>query len=259
MNTALKATISDPAPSGQVRKFSDIFPDLKSECMKIMQASKWYGLEKLEPEMVRLWIPQFSLWTRSTFKLRGLAYAHCPHPDLRLTLLDIIGEEDVIDPRVGMNHRQLFASTLANASGQSMEELADARPLPTTLVTFNILHGAANRTWEEGIALSSGLERMLQECGYFRYDAMRLQRDLGWSEGDIGWFTGHDAADVEHGSVMDKLDKYVTDDRTWDRVRDTVIECWIAWWILFDGIVDAHRYGIKPVSGLTCKTLSTVF
>lgn len=256
----MTAAVAEARPvAGTVRKFKDVFPSILEECRKYMLASKWYNLEKLEPELVRLWIAQLSLWTRTSFKVRGHVYANCPHPELRLALLEVVGEEDIVDPRVGMNHRQLLATSLGKATGQSLEDLAKVRPLPTTLITFDILYGIANRTWEEGMGLASGMERVMQELGYFGYDARRLQRDMGWSDKDVAWFSGHDEADVEHGAVVELLDKYITDDRTWERVSEAIIESWIAWWIMLDGIADAHRHGIKTVSGASCKGLSTVF
>jgi pyrroloquinoline quinone (PQQ) biosynthesis protein C len=247
------------APKGSVRKFKDVFPGILEECIKIMQASKWYQLEKLDPELAKICISQLSLWTRSTFKVRGHVYANCPYPELRLALLEVVGEEDVVDPRINMNHRQLLATSLGKASGQSLEELTAAKPLPTTLACFNLLFGIANRTWIEGIALASGMERVMQESGYFRYDARRFQRDLGWTDKDVAWFVDHDAADVEHGAVIELLDKYIVDDQDWERVREAIIESWIAWWVMFDGMVSARQYGIKPVQGISCKGLSTIY
>jgi pyrroloquinoline quinone (PQQ) biosynthesis protein C len=103
------------------------------------------------------------------------------------------------------------------------------------------------------------MERMLQECGYFKLDARRLMRDLGWSEKDVEWFSGHDEADEEHGALVELLDKYITDDSQWQLVRETILESWIAWWIMLDGIADAYKYKIQPVEGRTSIALSTVF
>jgi pyrroloquinoline quinone (PQQ) biosynthesis protein C len=247
-----------PTPR-ELRRFAEVFPPIKERCLRYMAASKWYNLEKLEPNLVKLWIQQMSLWTRSAFKLRGHVYANCPHPELRIKLLEVVREEDVVDPRVGMNHRQLLVSSLGRASGQALADLEKVRPLPTTLVTFDILYGIANRSWEEGIALASGNERVLQESGYFRFEANRLKRDLGWSSDDVAWFTGHDVADEEHGSVIELLDNYIDDDRTWDRVGEAIVESLIAWWLLFDGVVDAYRQRIEPVEGISCKGLSRFF
>jgi pyrroloquinoline quinone (PQQ) biosynthesis protein C len=259
MSVAVATNVSDRPSSGSVRQFKDVFPGILEECTKYMHASKWYNLEKFEPDLVKLWISQLSIWTRTSFKVRGHVFANCPHPELRMALLEVVAEEDIVDPRVGMNHRQLLATSLGKASGQSLEDLSQAKPLATTLITFDILYGIANRTWEEGIALASGMERVMQESGYFGFDARRLQRDMGWSDADVAWFSGHDEADVEHGAVIELLDKYITDDRTWELVREAIIESWIAWWVMLDGIVDAHKFGIKPVNGVSCKGLSTVF
>lgn len=241
------------------RSFADVYPSIKDRCDKYMSASTWYKLETVTPELARLYVQQLSIWTRTTFKIRGHVYSNCPHPELRRVLLEVVGEEDIVDPRVGMNHRQLLATSLGRASGQSLEELERAQPLATTLVTFDILYGIANRTWEEGIAIASGLERVVRDAGYFGFEASRLKRDLGWTDEDIAWFTGHDAADEEHGAVIELLDKYIDDDRAWDRVEEAVVEGAIAWWLMFDGVYDAATYGIAPVKGASCKGLSLVF
>ena len=237
----------------------DVLPDLIVECRKYMSASKWCNLEKLDIDLVRFWVPQLSLWTRSAFKCRGHVYANCPHPDLRMALLEVVGEEDVVDPRVGMNHRQLFSTSIGKACGMSLEDLEQAKPLATTLVTFDVLYGIANRSWLEGIAFTSGLERILQEIGYFGFEARRLQRDLGWSDAEVAWLSGHDVADEEHGKVIELLDKHVTDEDTWDLVREAILEAWIAYFIMYDGVASAYEQNIKTVTGISCKGLSTIF
>ncbi len=241
------------------RKFDDVYPAIKDRFCKYMEASKWCNVEKLTPELVALWVQQMSLWTRSAFKIRGHVYALCPHPELRNAMLEILTEEDLEDPRVGMNHRELLATSLGRASGQSLEDLKRVKPLPTTLVTFDILYGIANRSWIEGIAVGSGLERVLQDSGYFGFEQRRLQRDLGWSDDDVKWFSGHDEADEEHGAVVNLLDDYLQDEAEWQLVEEAIVESGIAWWILFDGIVDAHQQGIAPVEGRSCRGLSFQF
>lgn len=237
----------------------DLLPDLLDECTKYMQESRWYNLEKLDLDLVRFWVPQLSLWTRTTFKMRGLVYAMCPYPDVRMAMLEVVGEEDIVDPRVGMNHRQLMATSLGEACGYTLEDLSNAKPLITTLVTFDILYGITARSWEEGLALTSGLERMLQQNGVFRREAQRLQRDLGWTDAQVAWFTGHDVADEDHGKVVEMLDRYITDEKTWECVRESILEGWVAWWNLYDGVLIAHRQNLKPVTGVSCRGLSTIF
>lgn len=242
-----------------MRKFADVYPAMKKRFEQHMGASKWCNVEKLTPELAKLWVQQLSLWTRSTFKIRGHVYANCPHPELRQKLLEVLTEEDIVDPRVGMNHRMLLASSLGQATGQSIDDLKKVKPLATTLVTFDILFGIADRSWEEGMGVASGLERVLRDGGYFRFERERLQRDLKWSDEQVAWFTGHDVADEEHGAIIELLDNYIDDDRKWDLVEEAVVESAIAWWILFDGVVDAHRQNIAPLKGASCKGLSLHF
>ncbi len=245
--------------SPKLRKFADVYPAIKERFDHYMASSKWICLPKMTPELAALWVEQMSLWTRTVFKIRGHVYSNCPHPKLRLAMLEVLSEEDVEDPRVGMNHRQLLATSLGRAAGRTLDELKKAEPLATTLITFDLLYGIANRSWEEGIAVASGLERVVRDSGFFRFEHDRLKRDLGWSDADVAWFAGHDVADEDHGSIIESLDDYITEDRTWDLVEEAVVEAGIAWWILFDGVVDAHRHGIKPVRGRSCKGLSFEF
>lgn len=256
MSEALVGAKAAPGQAGAVRKFADWFPGVLAECEKISKASRWYNLEKMTPELAKIFVQQLSLWTRSAFKVRGHVIAICPHADLRLTLMEVMGEEDVEDPRIGMNHRQLMAKSLGQASGQSIADLEKVQPLPTTLLTFDTLFNIATRSWVEGVAFTSGTERVMRETGYFRLDAHRFQRDLGWSDEALAWFTDHDVADEEHGALIEQLDKYITDDTDWDRAEEALLQSWTAWWIMLDGCLTAHEQGLKPVKGLTCKALS---
>ena len=241
------------------RRFADVYEGVKERCIKYTTASKWHCLDRMTQDIAKLWVQQMSLWTRTTFKMRGHVYANCPHPQLRRRLLEVVSEEDVVDPRVGMNHRQLLVTSFGKATGQRLEDLEKVRPLPTTLVTFDIFYGIANRSWEEGIAVASGHERVLRDSGWFKFEADRFRRDLGWNDAELAWFTGHDVADEEHGAIVELLDGYVTDDVTWSRVEEAIIEAQLAFLILLDGVVDAHRQKIQPVSGASCKGLSFVF
>ena len=242
------------------RKFADVYPAIKERCLKYAAASKWENVDRMTPGLAKLWVQQLSLWTRSAFKARGYAYASCPHPELRSRLLETVTEEDVVDPRVGMNHRQLLATSLGRATGQDLADLQAVKPLATTLITLDIFHGVANRTWEEGVAIvGGGHEKVLKDTGYFGRQASRLQKDLNWSKEQLAWFTGHDAADEDHGSNVELLDKYVTDDGAWDRIEEAIVQSQIAWLILHDGVVDAYAQGIAPVTGGSCKGLSVHF
>ena len=242
-----------------MRKFKDIYPAALDRSNKIVAASKWHQVETMTPELAGLFVRQLSIWSRSLFKMRGNAYAICPHPVLRGLLMEIAGEEDVVDPRIGMNHRQLVATSLGKALGLSLADLEKAQPLATTLVTFDIFFGIAARSWEEGIAISSGHERLIRDSGFFGFEVNRLKRDLGWSDKDVEWFTAHDVADEEHGKLVEMLDDFITDDSAWDRVEEALVQSQIAYFLMLDGIVDAWKYDIKPVKGASCKGLSLIF
>jgi pyrroloquinoline quinone (PQQ) biosynthesis protein C len=250
---------ADTGSRAAARRFADVYEGVKSRCIKYNAASKWLNVDPMTPELAKLWVQQMSIWTRTIFKMRGHVYANCPHPALRQKMLEIVSEEDIVDPRVGMNHRQLLITSFGKATGQSLAALEKARPLATSLITFDTFFNIANRSWEEGIAIASGHERVLRDCGWFGFEVGRFRRDLGWSDEDLAWFTGHDVADEEHGSVVELLDDYVTDDAAWDRVEEAIIEAQLAFLFFLDGVVDAHNHDIPPVKGASCKTISFEF
>jgi pyrroloquinoline quinone (PQQ) biosynthesis protein C len=242
-----------------MRKFADVYPAMRKRYEQYMAASKWCNVNPMTTELAKLWVQQLSIWTRTGFKVRGHAYANCPHPELRKKMLEVLGEEDVVDPRIGMNHRMLLCTSLGKATGQTLDDLKKVKPLPTTLVCFDILFGMADRTWEEGIAMASGHERMLRDGGYFRFERERLQRDLKWSDKEVAWLSGHDEADEDHGAIIELLDKYLETDDQWDLVEEAVVECSIAFWTMLDGVVSAYQQKIEPVNGRSCKGMSLIF
>src|SRR5262249_54562356 len=155
------------------RKIDDIWPGVHKRCVQYTAESKWQKVEKITPELAKLWVQQMSLWTRTVFKARGYTYAHCPHPEIRRKLYEVLSEEDIVDPRVGMNHRQLLVTSLGKATGQSLADLQNVKPLATTLFTFEMFYNLSSRSWEEGFATSAGHERFLQESGWFAHQAKR--------------------------------------------------------------------------------------
>ena len=243
----------------RVRKCKDVYPAIRERCVQYTNASKWQKLENMTPGIAKLWVQQMSIWTRSIFKMRGHAYANCPHPLLRRKLLEVVQEEDIVDPRVGMNHRQMLARSFGEATGQSLKDLEKVRPLATTQITIDLFHGIADKSWMEGFAISSGHERILKDTGFFKVELKRFSRDLGWNKKQLAWFTGHDAADEDHGALVNLLDKFIVEDAHWELVAEAIVQSQLAWLILLDGVVDAHAQGIKPMSGASCRGLSFYF
>ena len=168
-------------------------------------------------------------------------------------------EEDIVDPRVGMNHRQMLARSFGEATGQSLKDLEKVKPLATTQITIDLFHGIADRSWMEGFAIASGHERILKDTGFFQFELKRFSRDLGWNKKQLAWFTGHDAADEDHGALVNLLDKFIVEDAHWELVAEAIVQSQLAWLILLDGVVDAHEQGIKPMSGASCRGLSFYF
>jgi pyrroloquinoline quinone (PQQ) biosynthesis protein C len=158
-----------------------------------------------------------------------------------------------------MNHRQLVAQSLAQGAGLTMSDLEAARPLATTMVTIDTFFAIANRSWEEGIAIGSGHERLIRDAGWFGFEVKRLKGDLGWSDEQVAWFAAHDEADEEHGQLIEMLDDYIDNDSAWDRVEEAIVESQIAFMLMLDGIADAVTHDIAPMKGTSCRGLSLIF
>ena len=133
----------------------------------------------------------------------------------------------------------LPSSRMGMALGLSRDQIVNATPLPTTVVSMRCWEALTkNRTWYEGLAAKSVLERTNNpRCGNFsHYQAEYWTRRLGLSKEDTEFWWMHDSVDQIHGDGSLKLlEKYLTSDAEKQAALRAAEESMMAWQIYFDG------------------------
>ena len=125
------------------------------------------------------------------------------------------------------------------ALGLTRDEIVNAKPLPTTVVAMHAWEALTkNRTWYEGLAAKSVLERTNnRNCGNFsHYQAEHWMRQLGLTKEDTEFWWMHDSVDQIHGDgSLRLLEHYLTTDAERKAALRAAEESMMAWQVYFDG------------------------
>ena len=106
-----------------------------------------------------------------------------------------------------------------------------------------------NRTWYEGLAAKSVLERTNNpSCGNFsHYQAEHWMRQLGLTKEDTEFWWMHDSVDQIHGDGSLKLlEHYLTTDAERKAALRSAEQSMMAWQVYFDGF---YYEGLKRSAG----------
>ena len=138
----------------------------------------------------------------------------------------------------GHSHFEILAR-MGMALGLTRDQIVNAKPLPTTVVSMHCWETLTkNRTWYEGLAAKSVLERTNNpNCGNFSHlQAEYWMRQLGLSKEDTEFWWMHDSVDQIHGDgSLNLLEKYLTTDAEKQAALRAAEESMMAWQIYFDG------------------------
>jgi pyrroloquinoline quinone (PQQ) biosynthesis protein C len=138
----------------------------------------------------------------------------------------------------GHSHFEILAR-MGVALGLTRDEIVNAKPLPTTVVTMRCWEALTkDRTWYEGLAAKSVLERTNNpNCGNFsHHQAEHWMRQLGLSKEDTEFWWMHDSVDQIHGDgSLNLLEKYLTTDAEKQAALCAAEESMMAWQVYFDG------------------------
>ncbi len=131
-----------------------------------------------------------------------------------------------------------------------LDEIINARPLPTTVVTMRCWEALTkDRTWYEGLAAKFVLERTNdRNCGNFsHHQAEHWMRQLGLSKEDTEFWWMHDSIDQIHGDgSLNLLEKYLTTDAEQQAALRAAEESMMAWQVYFDGF---YYEGLRRSAG----------
>jgi pyrroloquinoline quinone (PQQ) biosynthesis protein C len=155
------------------------------------------------------WFPR---WTANVM-------GNCPYLDVQQSLIQNMYDELVRDPTTNMHHYDMLCR-LAEGLGLSREEVDNAEPLQTTVVTSNTwTNWTKTRHWIVGFAALQAIEGVndinltkkhnipVQSAGVQETWAKRF----GVTKEQLKFFAVHDYADQKHagGEVREMTEKYL--------------------------------------------------
>jgi len=199
---------------------------------------EWVRFSKndLTKEAARVLIEQWSSFTRHSRQCWAHVVGNCPIVEVRkFVVAENLYEEEAQE---GHSHFEILAR-MGVALGLTRDQIVDAKPLPTTVVSMHCWENLTkNRTWYEGLAAKSVLERTNNpNCGNFSHNqAEYWTRQLGLSKEDTEFWWMHDSVDQIHGDgSLDLLEKHLTTDAEKRAALRAAEESMMAWQIYFDG------------------------
>lgn len=196
---------------------------------------------ELTQEGGRVFIRQFSHFTRSFPRWLAAVTANCPAHDVRKFLAGNIYEEEVGTSGEGSHYDLLVRQ--GEGLGLKREEIDGASPLPSTLLAINAIDGICrNRSWLEGLAATAGLEcvnhpEVRREGGVIIINDLRAWQHLGLSDRQLRSRTVHMEGDKEHADAALKiLAEHARTDESQEAVIAAAHAAILAFRILMDGI-----------------------
>ena len=160
---------------------------------------------ELTQEGGRIFIRQFSHFTRNFPRWLAAVASNCPAHDVRKFLAANIHEEEVGISGDGSHYDLLVRQ--GEGLGLKREEIESAAPQPATLLAINAIDALArNRPWLEGLAATTGLEcvnhpEVRREGGAIIINDLRAWRHLGLNEHQLRSRTVHMEGDKEHADA----------------------------------------------------------
>jgi len=189
----------------------------------------------------KVFIRQFSYFTRSFPRWLAAVSANCPVPDVRKFLASNIYEEEVGPPGQGSHYELLLRQ--GQALGLSREEIEETAAFPTTLSAVNALESMCrNRSWLEGLAVTSGLEcinhpEVRGQAGVMILNDVRAWQHLGLSAHQLRSRTIHMEEDEKHvETALEILSEHAAAQELQEKILGSAHEAVLAFRMLMDGI-----------------------
>jgi pyrroloquinoline quinone (PQQ) biosynthesis protein C len=195
-----------------------------------------FSKDRLTKEAAQVLVQQWSSFTRHSRQCWAHVVGNCPHVEVRKFIVtENLYEEEAIE---GHSHFEILVR-MGIALGLTRDEIEKAKPLPTTVVAMHAWEALTkNRTWYEGLAAKSVLERTNNpNCGNFSHnEAERWVRQLALSKEDTEFWWMHDSVDQIHGDgSLNLLEKYLKGETERQAVLRAAEESMMAWQVYFDG------------------------
>jgi len=196
---------------------------------------------RLTVEGGRVFVRQFSYFTRNFPRWLAAVAANCPLPDVRKFLASNIYEEEVGPVGQGSHYELLLRQ--GQALGLSREEIEETPPFPTTLSAVNALESMCrNRSWLEGLAATSGLEcinhpEVRGRAGVMILNDVRAWQHLGLSAHQLRSRTIHMEEDEKHvETALEILSEHAATQELQEKILGSAHEAVLAFRTLMEGI-----------------------
>ncbi|HWO41037.1 MAG TPA: iron-containing redox enzyme family protein [Candidatus Eisenbacteria bacterium] len=195
-----------------------------------------FSKDSLTREAARTLVQQWSIFTRHSRQCWAYVVGNCPIVEVRKFIVtENLYEEEAQE---GHSHFEILAR-MGKALGLTRDEIEHAKPLPSTVIALLAWESLTkNRTWYEGLAAKSVLERTNNpHCGNFsHHQAEQWMRQLGLSREETEFWWMHDSVDQIHGDgSLNLLKKYLTLEDQRQAALRAAEESMMAWKIYFDG------------------------
>ncbi|MPZ75817.1 MAG: hypothetical protein GEU77_04780 [Deltaproteobacteria bacterium] len=195
-----------------------------------------FSKDRLTREAAQVLIEQWSNFTRHSRQCWAHVVGNCPIIEVRKFIVtENLYEEEAQE---GHSHFEILVR-MGMALGLTRQDIEFATPLPTTVVAMNSWEALTkNRTWYEGLAAKSVLERTNNpSCGNFSHHQAYYWTDqLKLSKEDTEFWWMHDSVDQIHGDGSLKLlEKYLTREDQREAALRAAEESMMAWTVYFDG------------------------
>ena len=196
---------------------------------------------QLTKEGGRVFVSQFSHFTRNFPRWVAAVASNCPVPAARKFLAGNIYEEEIGPDGQGSHYDLLLRQ--GEALGLARREVETAPPYPTTAIAINALDSICrNRSWLEGLAATTGLEcinhpALRAECGVIILNDVRAWRHLGLDQHQLRSRTIHMEEDEKHVEVgLKLLAEHATTEEAAEKAFGAAREAALAFRLLMEGI-----------------------
>jgi pyrroloquinoline quinone (PQQ) biosynthesis protein C len=160
------------------------------------------GPGELTKDGGRVFVSQFSHFTRNFPRWLAAVASNCPVPDARKFLVANMYEEEVGPGGQGSHYDLLLRQ--GEALGLSRQEVESTAALPSTAVAIDALDSICRgRSWLEGLAATTGLEcinhpAVRAESGVMIINDVRAWQHLGLNAQQLRSRTVHTEEDEKH-------------------------------------------------------------
>jgi pyrroloquinoline-quinone synthase len=189
----------------------------------------------------RLFVSQFSHFTRNFPRWLAAVAANCPEPEVRKFIAGNLYEEE-IGPAGQGSHFDLLLRQ-GEAMGLTRGEIETTAPFPTTALAISALENICrNPSWLEGLAATTGLEcinhpAVRAQAGVIIINDVRAWKHLGLSDQQLKSRTIHMEEDEKHVETGLKiLAAHAVTEEAREKVVNSARKALSAFRLLMEGI-----------------------